>query len=323
MAGRGSGTIVEIDRWNGSSTGIVGDVFLNEPMDIVADADGTLLVSEFAAADGSDGIVRVDPDLGLITTFYLGPDFISPRGIALDGSGQLIVADSGTAEIISMNPADGVTTLLTTGLGLANPRGLAIEASGDFIIGERFTGELFRVTPAGVVMTPALNDGNLLPPSLYHLAIIATTTDTDDDQVSDGKDNCPTISNPLQTDTDWNGTGDACNDAEDADGDEWSDNRDNCPATPNMDQLDTDSDQLGDACEAAAGTDPFDPDSDDDGFLDGSEVTAGTDPLDPDDNFSTLPPQSIPAFGVGGATVLASLFLLAAFLLLRLGPKRT
>jgi hypothetical protein len=320
LTGRGSEPVVEIDRQTGFSTKVIGDVFLNEPMDIVVDSDGTLLVSELDATDGSDGIVRVDPDTGLITAVYLDPDFVSPRGIELDGGGQLIVADSGTAEIISLDLADGMTTLLTTGLGLANPRGLGIEASGDIIVGERFTGELFRVTAAGVVMTPAINDGNLLPPNLYNLAIIVANVDTDGDFISNGNDNCPTVVNPLQADTDSDGIGDACNDADDADGDEWSDHRDNCPAIANVDQTDTDSDHLGDACEAAAGTDPFDPDSDGDGFLDGLEVVAGTDPLDPDDHF---PNQPIPAFEPWGTAVLAALFLLAASWVLRFSPKRT
>jgi streptogramin lyase len=294
MTGRGAETLVEIDRWTGLATEVTPVVYLKEPMDIVVDGDGTLLISEFDATDGSDGIVRVDPDQGLITTFYLSPDFVSPRGIALDGSGQLMVADSGAAEIISMDVGTGITALLTTGLGLANPRGLGIEASGDLIVGERFTGELFRVTAAGAVMTPAINAGNLLPPNLYHLAILATT-DTDGDSLSDGNDNCPATVNPLQTDTDLDGMGDACDDDDDNDG-------------------------LLDVDEATEGTDPLDPDTDGDGFLDGSEIAAGTDPLDPNDHF---PATQIPASGPWGTTVLASLFLLAAFLVLRLGPKRT
>ena len=137
-------------------------------------------------------------------------------------------------------------------------------------------------------------------------------------------------------DTDWDGTGDACNDADDIDGDEWADALDNCPAIANVDQTDSDSDGMGDVCdddddndglsdidEANEGTDPLDPYTDGDGFLDGDEVVVGTDPLDPLDNFQNLLPSEIPAFEPWGTAVLASLFLLASFLVLRLGPKRT
>ena len=61
------------------------------------------------------------------------------------------------------------------------------------------------------------------------------------------KDNCPTVSNPTQTDFDNDGSGDAC------DPDDDSDNRldvaDNCPLVYNPSQTDTDGDGMGDACD--------------------------------------------------------------------------
>jgi hypothetical protein len=63
---------------------------------------------------------------------------------------------------------------------------------------------------------------------------------------------------PNQTDTDSDGIGDACNDAEDSDGDEWGDVSDNCPDDPNLDQQDSDSDGIGDVCDSF----PNDPDND-------------------------------------------------------------
>ena len=68
-------------------------------------------------------------------------------------------------------------------------------------------------------------------------------------------DNCPNVNNPSQADTDANGLGDACNDAEDSDGDEWADNLDNCaedlakvgPGACGCGVADTDTDSDGDA----------------------------------------------------------------------------
>ncbi|MFH1726581.1 MAG: LamG-like jellyroll fold domain-containing protein [Elusimicrobiota bacterium] len=72
--------------------------------------------------------------------------------------------------------------------------------------------------------------------------------DSDGDAIGDACDTCPAVASPDQTDTDGNGIGDICNDSEDADGDEWANDLDNCPAAANPDQADTDGDGTGDAC---------------------------------------------------------------------------
>jgi hypothetical protein len=78
---------------------------------------------------------------------------------------------------------------------------------------------------------------------------LVATTDTDGDGIADGLDNCLDVPNEDQADTDGNGLGDACNDAEDFDGDEYADDLDNCPDDPNPDQADADFDRIGDVCD--------------------------------------------------------------------------
>ena len=102
-------------------------------------------------------------------------------------------------------------------------------------------------------------------------------TDGDGDKVNDGSDNCPAVSNPLQTDTDGDHMGDACDD--DDDGDDDADADDNCPLASNSDQKDTDTDAKGDAC---------DEDDDGDSVLDGNDncplvSNAGQENADGDD----------------------------------------
>ena len=74
--------------------------------------------------------------------------------------------------------------------------------------------------------------------------------DTDGDGVDDDVDNCPTVPNPDQTDTDLDGLGNACDPDDDDDG--VNDASDNCPFTANPSQADGDLDGLGDACDSDA-----------------------------------------------------------------------
>ncbi len=89
-------------------------------------------------------------------------------------------------------------------------------------------------------------------------------TDSDGDGITDDLDNCPSINNPDQKDTDDDGTGDACD--SDSDGDGISDDEDNCPLISNPDQKDADSDGIGDACESTGGPGDGDLDEDEDGI---------------------------------------------------------
>ena len=124
----------------------------------------------------------------------------------------------------------------------------------------------------------------------------STPSDSDEDGVCDGGDNCPTVANLTQSDLDRDDVGDACdpdidgdevtNAVEDAcgsdptdpastpaDGDQDGvcDALDSCLADANSDQADRDEDGVGDVC---------DPDIDGDGFTNVGEEACGSDPWD-------------------------------------------
>ncbi|MFH1686429.1 MAG: thrombospondin type 3 repeat-containing protein [bacterium] len=94
--------------------------------------------------------------------------------------------------------------------------------------------------------------------SIYILwGLFAAPQDTDEDGVPDDEDNCPTISNPLQTNSDGDSHGDACDnctttdneDQANSDADVYGDACDNCPNDDNADQADFDGDGIGDVCD--------------------------------------------------------------------------
>lgn len=86
--------------------------------------------------------------------------------------------------------------------------------------------------------------------------------DLDNDGVPDGADNCPAIPNPDQSDSDADGTGNACDSDDDNDG--VTDTADNCPIFGNADQADADGDGQGDICEPNGNRIVFESDRDGD-----------------------------------------------------------
>lgn len=84
----------------------------------------------------------------------------------------------------------------------------------------------------------------------------ADQADSDGDGIGNGCDNCPAASNIDQADSDNDGAGDLCdncpgltnNGQADSDGDGWGDPCDNCPSVANVGQEDADHNNVGDAC---------------------------------------------------------------------------
>lgn len=142
------------------------------PQSLVTDASGNTYVADY----GNNNIRKITPD-GVVSTFAGSGDagyadgtgtkatFNSPRGLAIDGSGNIFVADLGNNLIRKITPAGIVTTFagsrgasyldnaVPTSATFNKPNGIAIDANNNIYVAEALNHAIRKITPAGVVTT--------------------------------------------------------------------------------------------------------------------------------------------------------------------------
>jgi hypothetical protein len=160
----------------GDADGTGSQALFAYPYGIAIDGSGHLFVS-----DSNNNTIREVTTGGVVTTlagsggFPAGSAdgsggaarFSSPAGVAVDGAGNVYVADSGNSTIRKIAPGGAVTTLAGTagstgssdGLGGAaqfnTPEGVAVDAAGNVYVADTRNDTVRKITPGGQVTTLA------------------------------------------------------------------------------------------------------------------------------------------------------------------------
>lgn len=156
--------------------------YLASPYGTAVDAEGNVYFSDY----GNDRIRKVNRSTGVITTVagtyggFFGDGgaatlarISNPRGIAVDGAGNLYIADQYNHRIRKVVKASGLIFTVagsgTYGFGgdggaataaqLNYPTGVAVDAAGNLYIADQYNNRVRKVTAATGVITTLAGDG--------------------------------------------------------------------------------------------------------------------------------------------------------------------
>ncbi|MGH9788108.1 MAG: hypothetical protein ACRD4U_05340 [Candidatus Acidiferrales bacterium] len=127
---------------------------------------GDIIVVDDNAFDGRGGVIKVDPTTGAQEVISAGGMFVAPRGVAIDRSGQIIVADLAARAIIRVNPDTAGQTLVSSGGLLLVPLAVALDSGGNIIVADAggASGSLIRVNPSTGEQTLISSGGLFVDP---------------------------------------------------------------------------------------------------------------------------------------------------------------
>ena len=112
------------------------------------DNSGNLLASNLVHGIGQEPAIAFGPGTQItVPTSGLS----APRGLALDGAGDIFVANTNGNQIVEVTPGGVQSTVPAT--GLSGPTAVAVDGAGDVLIADSGNNQVVEVTPAGVQTT--------------------------------------------------------------------------------------------------------------------------------------------------------------------------
>ena len=170
-------------RGYGGDGGLAIAAPLNDPRGVAVDASGNIYIADI----DPDRIRLVTKSTGIITTvagirneeygegvLATSAKFYSPRGVAVDASGNVYIADTSNHRIRLVTKSTGIITTvagngtdsyggdggLATSARLNSPRGVAVDASGNLYIADSDNGRIRMVAKSTGIITTVAGNGN-------------------------------------------------------------------------------------------------------------------------------------------------------------------
>jgi sugar lactone lactonase YvrE len=160
VADSGNNKIRKIDSSGVVSTFADSTAGFNNPASVAVDSSGNVYV-----ADSSNHKIRKIDSAGQVTTLAgsgsagsadgsgTAAGFYYPRGVAVDSSGNVYVADTDSNKIRKIDSAGKVTTLAGSEASFKNPTGVAVDSSGNVYVADTNNNRIRKIDGSGVVST--------------------------------------------------------------------------------------------------------------------------------------------------------------------------
>ena len=153
--------VFRVDPATGVATVLGEHPDFSAPRGVAIDAAGTVYVADplsdpNGGAAGTGGVFKIVPGQAP-TVFATDAEFVNPTGLAIDASGNILVADLNgdpdnlggiTGAIFSVDPVTANVTTSKAGAEIVDPWGVAVRPGGDVLVADREAlGNLLTYTP--------------------------------------------------------------------------------------------------------------------------------------------------------------------------------